>query len=51
MADQDWRQLAEAARDEEDPGTLMQLIEDLNRELERSANLNLRNRACDDAAS
>jgi hypothetical protein len=30
----DWRQLAEAARDEEDPGKLMILIEQLNRALE-----------------
>jgi hypothetical protein len=61
MADQDWRQLAEAARNEENPGKLMQLIEDLNRVLKKSAKLgpvNLdplnpdpRNRACDDAAS
>jgi hypothetical protein len=31
----DWRQLAEAARDEQDPEKLMQLIEELNRQLER----------------
>jgi len=30
----DWRQLAEAARDEEDPKRLMQLITELNRRLE-----------------
>ena len=30
----DWKQLAEAARDEEDPGRLMILIEQLNRALE-----------------
>ncbi len=33
----DWRQLAEAARDEEDPTKLMQLIEELNRKLARRA--------------
>ena len=33
----DWRQLAEAARDEEDPTKLMQLIQELNRKLERRA--------------
>lgn len=31
----DWRQLAEAARDEQDPEKLMQLIEELNHQLER----------------
>jgi hypothetical protein len=61
MADQDWRQLAEAARNEEDPDKLMQLIEDLNRMLGKSGNLgpvnpdrlnpDPRNRACDEAAS
>ena len=30
----DWKQLAEAARDEEDPKKLMNLIEQLNRALE-----------------
>ncbi len=36
----DWRQLAEAARDEQDPKKLRQLIEQLNRELkERAENL------------
>jgi hypothetical protein len=29
----DWRQLAEAARDEQDPTKLRQLVEQLNREL------------------
>lgn len=29
----DWRQLAEAARSEEDPKKLMQLIDELNRKL------------------
>jgi hypothetical protein len=33
----DWRQLAEAARDEEDPTRLMHLIEELNRVLEKRA--------------
>ena len=33
----DWRQLAEAARDEEDPERLMSLIEELNRALEKRA--------------
>lgn len=31
----DWRKLAQAARDEQDPEKLMKLIEKLNRELER----------------
>lgn len=31
----DWRKLAQAARDEQDPEKLMKLIERLNRELER----------------
>jgi hypothetical protein len=31
----DWRQLAQAARDEEDPKKLMELIEELNRVLEQ----------------
>jgi hypothetical protein len=44
MADQDWRQLAEAARDEDDPGKLLQLIEDLNRVLGKSLKMNLRPR-------
>jgi hypothetical protein len=36
----DWRQLAEAARDEQDPAKLRQLVEQLNRELkERAENL------------
>jgi hypothetical protein len=30
----DWRQLAEAARDEEDPSKLMDLIQQLNRALD-----------------
>jgi len=30
----DWKQLAEAARDEEDPGKLMALIEQLNQALD-----------------
>jgi hypothetical protein len=30
----DWRQLAEAARDEEDPSKLMELIHQLNRALD-----------------
>jgi hypothetical protein len=30
----DWRQLAEAARDERDPGKLMELIQQLNRALD-----------------
>jgi len=30
----DWKQLAEAARDEEDPQKLMDLIQQLNRALE-----------------
>jgi hypothetical protein len=33
----DWRELAQAARDEEDPERLMQLIEELNRALEARA--------------
>jgi len=33
----DWKQLAEAARDEDDPQKLMQLIEELNRKLEQRA--------------
>jgi hypothetical protein len=33
----DWRQLAEAARDEQDPTKLMQLVEQLNRELKERA--------------
>ena len=33
----DWRQLAEAARDEQDPTKLRQLIEQLNRELKERA--------------
>jgi hypothetical protein len=42
-ASDDWRQLAEAARDEEDPRKLLQLIEELNRKLEtRTRNLDLR---------
>ncbi len=36
-ASDDWRKLAEAARDEEDPRKLMQLIEQLNRKLEQRA--------------
>ncbi len=31
----DWKQLAEAARDEEDPGKLMDLIEQLNQALDK----------------
>ncbi len=34
-----WRQLAEAARDEQDPELLMQLIEQLNQELEERAQI------------
>ena len=34
MPGHDWKQLAEAARDEEDPKKLMDLIERLNRALE-----------------
>lgn len=33
----DWRQLAEAARDEQDPRKLMELIDELNHRLERRA--------------
>lgn len=33
----DWRQLAEAARDEQDPEQLMQLIEQLTQELKERA--------------
>ena len=33
----DWRQLAEAARDEQDPTKLRQLAEQLNRELKERA--------------
>jgi hypothetical protein len=33
----DWRQLAEAARDEQDPTKLRQLVEQLNRELKERA--------------
>ena len=33
----DWRQLAEAARDERDPAKLGQLAEQLNRELKERA--------------
>ncbi len=33
----DWRQVAEAARDEQDPTKLMQLVEQLNRELKERA--------------
>jgi hypothetical protein len=33
----DWRQVAQAARDEEDPQKLMQLIEELNHALEARA--------------
>jgi hypothetical protein len=33
----DWRQLAQAARDEEDPQKLMQLIQELNHALEARA--------------
>jgi hypothetical protein len=50
MAEQDWRQLAEAARDEEDPGKLLLWIEDLNRVLETSLRMNLRLRT-DEAGS
>lgn len=37
MISDDWRQLAEAARDEPDPKKLMQLIEQLNHELKERA--------------
>jgi hypothetical protein len=33
----EWRQLAEAARDEDDPKRLMRLIEELNRALAKRA--------------
>jgi hypothetical protein len=42
MVDENWRQLAEAARDEEDPERLLQLIEELNQALERSDSSRLR---------
>jgi hypothetical protein len=35
----DWRQLAEAARDEQDPEQLMQLIEQLTQELKERAQI------------
>ena len=42
---EDWRQLAEAARDEHDSKKLGQLVEQLNRELkERAESLNPRPR-------
>ena len=34
MPGQDWKELAEAARDEQDPKKLMNLIDQLNRALE-----------------
>jgi hypothetical protein len=34
MGCHDWKQLAEAARDEEDPRRLMELIQQLNRALD-----------------
>lgn len=37
MACDDWRQLAEAARREQDPTKLMELIEELNRKLQKRA--------------
>jgi hypothetical protein len=33
----DWRQTAEAARDEQDPAKFMQLVNQLNRELKKRA--------------
>jgi len=36
MSDETWRRLAEAARGEEDPERLLQLIEELNQALEKS---------------
>ncbi len=33
----DWRQLAEAAQDEQDPAKLMELIDELNHKLEKRA--------------
>ena len=37
MVSDDWRQLAEAARNEEDPAKLQQLVEQLNRSLKARA--------------
>jgi hypothetical protein len=42
MVDEHWRHLAEAARDEEDPERLLQLIKELNQALERSTGLDPR---------
>lgn len=40
----DWRELAEAARKETDPQRLMELVEELNRALDRKENTNQQTR-------